>query len=526
MKRILSFALTLSMLVNLSSQIFNAGFENNNGTPLSEWSKINADGNPVASWMPVPEFNDEAWVQFYDFYDNKIAFSTSYYSNGGAADDWLITPLISLPAGGTPTLYWKAKSYDVSYTDNYSVKISTTDQEMTSFIDLLVVEGEQAYDFNARTLDLSAYAGQEVYIAFVNNTPSGYFLALDDVYISSSENCYAPSVDTFSSSINIDDYLTGVSNAISFDVSWGALDGVDNYGIGVTTFEVPVTMDDTQTTTSKTYENVDFGTRYQMFVKNVDCGSGWTGPKSIFAPSLLPYSHGFEKTEENYGEYDSDGWNSNTWVMGVDSSLAAEGAGYIYANTSSEDTNKWMYSYPLLLKEGEGSVKVTLKANLGAGASSNATLRIGLVNSTSEEPTEYQDVEVATGDYQDIEVVFDDFTEGINYVALGNVTQNAGGYYALRVDAFKVEAEPLATTEIESESVVSIYPNPASDRINIKGVSEIEKVEIYSIEGKLVKSFSAKSKSVSFNISHLPAAVYMIKVITEKGTLSSKWIKK
>lgn len=526
MPKFLLSIVTSALLTSVSAQIFNAGFENNNGVPLSEWTMINVDGNTVASWAPVQAFNDEAWIQFYDFFDNKIAFSTSSYEGGGATNDWLITPLISIPEGGLPTLYWKAKSYDNTNADTYAVKISTTNQDVDSFEDLLVVEGEQAYEFNSRTLDLSAYVGQDIYLAFVNQTPSGYFLALDDVYISNSVDCYAPAVSTFTSSINVDNYLSGASNDISFNVSWDSLEGVTNYGLGVTTFDVPVTEDVVQEDTSKTFENVEFATRYQMFVKNSDCGSGWMGPKSIFTPSLLPYSHSFEPTEENYGEYDSDGWSSDSWIMGVNQDLAGGGAGYIYSNTSSASTNKWLYSYPILVKNEDGNIKVSLQANVETGVSTSLTLRMGLVNNTSLEPTIYQDFQITDGGYQNIEATFTDFQEGVNYVAIGNVTQNAGGYYALRIDNFNVTAENLSTDNYSSEKSLNIYPNPVANVLSIHNDSNIQRVEIFGIGGRLIKTALAKDKSITLNVSNLAKGVYVLKIYTNKGIKTNKFIKK
>lgn len=146
----------LATAIQSQAQIFSSGFENNNGTPLSAYTKINADGLTVSEYAEVQDFNTEAWIQFYDGHDDKIAFSTSMYSPPGQANDWLITPAIILPADGTPTLYWKAKSYDTTYADGYKVMISTTDTQMHSFTELLAVTAEQAYDFNTRTLHLSA----------------------------------------------------------------------------------------------------------------------------------------------------------------------------------------------------------------------------------------------------------------------------------------------------------------------------------------------------------------------------------
>ncbi len=512
----------------LSAQVFNSGFENNNGVPLSEWTTINADENPVEDWMPVPEFNDEAWIQFYDFYDNKIAFSTSFYLNGEPANDWLISPAISIPNEGNPTLYWRAKSYDNVNAETYAVKISNTSSDMENFVNLEVIEDEQAFDFNSRNLDLSAYKGQEIYIAFVNETPYGYFLGLDDVYISLSESCNMPNVDSFNSNIDIAPYLNGSSDKVSFDVSWDGLDGVENYDVGLTTFTIPVVSNGIESTTSRRFDEMDFGTRYQMFVKNADCGSGWAGPKSIFTPSLLPYEYGFEPTEENYGEYDSDGWSSDSWLMGISTEVANEGSGYMYSNTSTTiNVNKWLHSYPIIVK-GNSTIKVNLSANYSNDALLGGSLRVGLTTSNAygTEPIEFEEVTVNPGDYQDLELVFENLEDGIYYIALGNVTTATADTYTMRIDSFSVTTETLSNEDFILNKGVSLYPNPIVDKLNIESEEIISQVDIYSTNGKLIKSQKSNSYSVEIYLSDLQKGLYIVNVKAGDKTYTEKILKK
>lgn len=72
MKKALCSIAALVAALQMNSQIFNAGFENNNGTPLSEFTTLNLDGNSVPFYAEVQDFNTEAWIQFYDGHDNKL----------------------------------------------------------------------------------------------------------------------------------------------------------------------------------------------------------------------------------------------------------------------------------------------------------------------------------------------------------------------------------------------------------------------------------------------------------------------
>lgn len=68
-----------------------------------------------------------------------------------------------------------------------------------------------------------------------------------------------------------------------------------------------------------------------------------------------------------------------------------------------------------------------------------------------------------------------------------------------------------------------IYPNPATDSINISSQSEIEKVEIYSVTGQKVMD----STSAKINVHHLAQGVYVVRAQLKNGKVQTqKFIKK
>lgn len=500
------------------AQIFSAGFENNNGTPLSEWKTINADSLKVPSWMPVQDFNDEAWIQFFDGHDNKIAFSTSFYDNGGGkSNDWLITPKIEIPNNGTPTIYWNAKSYDNSNAETYSILVSTTDNNMESFTNLVTIENEQAFEYNNRKADLSAYKGEKIHIAFVNQTDKGLYLALDNVYISNSDNCHGPTIESFASK--------NVTNN-SFDINWGAVDGVNLYDVGVTTFSVPVMSNGVQSTTNKSFTNLSSGTRYQFFVKNADCGSGWIGPKSVFTASELPYQYGFEYTEENYGEYDSDGWSSTTWINGNNESLAQEGAGYIYSNTStSSETNKWIYSYPIWLKKDD-ILNISFFSGITSDATDKAELSISIANAQNESSNLaiLNKFEVASGTpYKEYKSNYTASETGLFYVGFGNTSAKTSSMISLRLDNVNFKSGGMSVNEIGINEKVEVFPNPTHGILKIDSKEIANKVEIYDFTGKKVKTIYDNN---NLNLENLNQGNYLIKIFFDNNITTKQVYKK
>lgn len=91
----------------------------------------------------------------------------------------------------------------------------------------------------------------------------------------------------------------------------------------------------------------------------------------------------------------------------------------------------------------------------------------------------------------------------------------AGGF---RV--FGNKPSTLGTSTFEANGEIYIYPNPASNYFTLNTATT--KVQIYSLSGKLVKSFNSnQSKEHQFMISELNTGVYFVKAINENNEVST-----
>jgi hypothetical protein len=107
---------------------------------------------------------------------------------GGSAEDWLVTPKISIPSGPIFWLnFYERQTYTGSYGTQYYIKVSSTSQtDRATFVNVSNY-GENTFGttYTQRSIDLSSYAGQDIYLAFVmvqNNGDSWY---IDNISISS-----------------------------------------------------------------------------------------------------------------------------------------------------------------------------------------------------------------------------------------------------------------------------------------------------------------------------------------------------
>jgi hypothetical protein len=139
--------------------------------------------------------NNEAWVVFddtdYDYLEPgfeggvRVAMAESWFDENDSktaypANRWLITPSIRLTTGNY--FVWDAYSMDSEYLEDYKIRISTTNTDTASFTTLATIIDEEG-TWQRRLVDLSAYAGQDVYIAIQYISDDMFRLLVDNLKI-------------------------------------------------------------------------------------------------------------------------------------------------------------------------------------------------------------------------------------------------------------------------------------------------------------------------------------------------------
>ncbi len=159
----------------------------------SGWLLRNVDNRTPAANVA---YVNEAWEVREDFnfaLNNCVAFSTSWYSPAGAANDFMWSPAIAVPAGGA-TLSWKAVAYDPLFPDGYEVRVmpgtSGPPTGGTGVIGNQISGSTQVFTIAAentawtqRSVSLNAFEGQSVYVGFRNNSNDRFLLVIDDLSV-------------------------------------------------------------------------------------------------------------------------------------------------------------------------------------------------------------------------------------------------------------------------------------------------------------------------------------------------------
>jgi hypothetical protein len=104
-------------------------------------------------------------------------------SPNAIAEDWLVTPQITVTAEAPMLQFFQAKQFGDPYTTSYTVRVSTASQTThADFVTLLsMTESDLSTEFTPRQVDLSNFVGQQVYIAFVMSQDDGDSWYIDDV---------------------------------------------------------------------------------------------------------------------------------------------------------------------------------------------------------------------------------------------------------------------------------------------------------------------------------------------------------
>lgn len=81
---------------------------------------------------------------------------------------------------------------------------------------------------------------------------------------------------------------------------------------------------------------------------------------------------------------------------------------------------------------------------------------------------------------------------------------------------------PAGIEEVTTKN--SIYPNPATDQITINSTDNVQRVEIYNMQGQLVKAETGAVNNIS--VKDLANGMYTLKLTTDNGTSIHKIVKK
>lgn len=134
---------------------------------------------PPAGWSVINGGDPNTWVKYTTTAGHTGLAQAAISYNAAAHDDYLVTPKIAVTNGNVLKLW--AKNQSTSFIEKFDVKVSTTDSLAASFTNTIASQVAPGAAWQQYEYDLSAYAGQNIYVAFYIATTDEFRLYIDDV---------------------------------------------------------------------------------------------------------------------------------------------------------------------------------------------------------------------------------------------------------------------------------------------------------------------------------------------------------
>jgi hypothetical protein len=101
------------------------------------------------------------------------------------------------------------------------------------------------------------------------------------------------------------------------------------------------------------------------------------------------------------------------------------------------------------------------------------------------------------------------------------------GEYRLYSDKELPAFKDLATgvSKDLGSSFPKIYPNPVSGNLHIDALERIEKVELYTFDGKQLILTFPKSNRTNINLNHFITGIYFVRILTNNQVFTKKIVK-
>lgn len=539
--------LVFTAMITLQAQTYllNENFEN--GIPAT-WGNIDQDGDGF-SWTTLTY--DEDGIEAHG--GNACVTSLSYDNDEEeplTPNNYLVTPAITIPAGLTSAncirLSWWVAAQDPDYpADYYEVVVSTTGNAVEDFVETpIFAETLSGNAWAQHTIDLTGYAGETIYIAFIHtDSEDEYMMKLDDISV-----LYFAEASIASSPAAID-FGTLAVNTTSAATQLSILSGLLEENITVSCgapFEISLnnnSFSTTQTLTRNT--NTALFVRYAPTAVGNDNGtitltSGNTTATIQLSGSAiscddvlqLPFYEDFEsEVTPCWSNIDED-HDGNSW-MWMNDGFGHESDGYYISYSYDEESWEdlmpfdWFITPKIHIPDNGANLTWWAAAYTEDWPDNTYDVMIsetldinGFVSIFSET--------VTTEEFGQRFVNITDFNGRDVYIAFVHHTNTneTEDSYALVIDDIAVEAG-LGVDDEEVIAASRVYPNPTSGAVTIETANNgATTVEVYDVFGKRVLSENIFAGTADINLSSCADGTYFFRIIGSDSVETVKIIKR
>ena len=528
MKKLLFLASILIFGI-ANAQVFSENWDGD-GPGIAGWTVIDGDGltpaEPVnfitAGWAtadrggPPPNYGGPDG----DF----AAASTSWYDPVGTSNDWLISPVISVPDDGEEYFVkWDAKAQDALYPDGYNLMLSTTaGNTLEDFTVTLFSTAAENAEWITRIASLEDYAGEDITLAWVNNSTDQFVLLIDNISVELI-NVELPDCPTLEAPLNeaVDVDNTGIVTLSWIPAETGG--DVTSYSVYVGTSTIDMGL------VASTTEN---------FMDITGFASGTTYYWTVLANGIVGTSDACETFSFTTMPSEFDPYcGPLEFSFTVEPITLVDFAG-IYNETSPEGTiphENWI-DQTAEVTIGE-TYDITLKGFTAGSWENRFAVFIDWNQDgefTGDEIIEISETITNSTGYDDESAVQsitipESALEGVTRMRVKKIFGTTsyldpclGASFGQAQD-YSINVSSTMSTRDLTASKLGVYPNPANDVLNIAG-KEVQIVKVYNVLGQQMKVTHFNN---SVNVQGLASGTYVLQVEDVEGNIkTTKFIKK
>jgi len=445
------------------------------------------------------------------------ALNTYENVTGGLAEDWMVTSQVDLTSVTNAELrFFTRQQFTSDFGSQFEVRVSTNSQTThADFSSTVATWDESSLNasplvYEEKIVNLSAFDGMMIYIAFVHINDDGDSWYIDDVSVAAASSCDAP---TGLSASNI--------TPTTADLSWGSVAlEVGGYDWAVMNdgddpdADTPADSGSTATgVTTASASGLSVSTLYDLYVRTI-CAGGPTAWSAVHDFSTVPANDSacnaiditaMVGTPSTGGTYDNVGATTET----------SEPSAACWSFSQTTDQSVWF-------KFTTAGAEVTLSTNYSDGTATDTMMALYTTSDCGDMTTF-------------TEVACNDDVDGSNFLSEIVTTLAAGTYY-LQVDTWGTGDEDtfdigyfdpsLSTPSIEEDTALSYFPNPVKNTLTLKAQQNIQNVSVFNMLGQEVMRTELNVQRGELDMSSLQSGPYFVKVSVNDTVETIKIIKK
>ena len=494
------------------------------------WNEGFESGSMPSCWYEIKESDTLSWIyrsggNTYPSSPHTGSYNAYFYAgNHNGNTTKLVTPELNLSGMNNPQLsFWHTQKIWGTDQDNLNVYYRTTPSG--SWI-LLRSYSNNISSWTQESINLPG-SSSTYYIAFEGVADYGYGVALDDISVADNTTSYTitatagqggsitpDGANAVFSGGNLNftitsDSLYSISDVLIDNVSAGAVTSynftnvVSNHTIAAFFVTTPVP------TISTNVSNLSFEgtpgiptTSQYISVYGIDLSTEIT----VFA-------------DEPFQVLSNEYWGSSTSI--------SENGGMLYVryNPASTGTDN---GHIILTSSGAPTVTISL-----TGTASIPVYTITAYTNDGGSISPEGVTNVTQGDSITYHLYPNEGYHILYNLVDGEIVGSDSTYTFTNVTDYHIILalfeSNTAINDINEEDAFILYPNPASDYIEIIGIgsnADNVSISIIDLTGKLLKTISCRNSKTTIDISELSGGIYFIKIEGKNILLTKKFVKK